>query len=776
MSYDSVDFLNKAHPLGPWCLTSIDPEQKKLETRTFYPPEQVDDCLKWLEENNERNNIYWHVNPVLRAITKKAQRTDIKELAYLHVDIDSKSNSDEDKEKLLRKLLNPPVGIPLPTIIISSGGGYQAFWKLKNPLPIGGELEKAEQAKRYNMQLEVIFGADNCHNVDRLCRLPGTLNIPNEVKRKRGRKPVWAETIEYNPDRIYNLSEFSPLPLVQGHGITGEIIEVTGNVRRLNSIDELSQWNVADRIKVIAVQGTHPDEVKVKDNSRSSWLFDCLCGMVRAGVPEEVMFAVVTDPGFGISESVLDKGANSEKYATRQIKRAIEEAVNPWLRKLNDQFTVISNVGGKCRVAEECMDYGVNRPRLTFQSFSDFRNRYLNQNVEVGVDKNGNPRLVSVGDWWLKHPQRKQYETVVFSPGREIDNCYNLWKGYGVEPLPGENHLGFLKHIQENICENTEEYYDYILKWMARAVQKPDSPGQTAIVLRGRQGTGKSFFANQFGHLFGRHYMQVSDPKHLVGSFNAHLRDCVLLFGDEAFYAGDKKHESVLKTLITEDLITIEAKGIDAESSQNCTHVILASNNNWVVPAGADERRFFVLDVGTGRMQNSNYFRKIAEELKDKGYNNLLYYLLKLDISDFNVRIVPKTMALLEQKIFSLNADEEWWYNKLQEGLWKNLVPKDEVYDDYINYLKQIGIPRRSSQTSLMRFLQKVCAGRIEVIQKHVTDIASSGETRRVRKYCYKFPTITVCRSIWDQLYNTNIPWNRLDPGDIEDVSNLTVF
>jgi H+/Cl- antiporter ClcA len=56
---------------------------------------------------------------------------------------------------------------------------------------------------------------------------------------------------------------------------------------------------------------------------------------------------------------------------------------------------------------------------------------------------------------------------------------------------------------------------------MARSVQRPDSPGYSAIVFRGGQGTGKSFVAKTLGSLFGRHFMQVTDPKHLVGSFNA---------------------------------------------------------------------------------------------------------------------------------------------------------------------------------------------------------------------------------------------------------------
>ena len=54
--------------------------------------------------------------------------------------------------------------------------------------------------------------------------------------------------------------------------------------------------------------------------------------------------------------------------------------------------------------------------------------------------------------------------------------------------------------------------------------------------------------------------MQIFNPAQLVGRFNEHLRDCVLLFGDEAFYAGDKQHESVLKGLIAEPFLQMEGK------------------------------------------------------------------------------------------------------------------------------------------------------------------------------------------------------------------------
>ena len=44
--------------------------------------------------------------------------------------------------------------------------------------------------------------------------------------------------------------------------------------------------------------------------------------------------------------------------------------------------------------------------------------------------------------------------------------------------------------------------------------------------------------------------------------------------------------------------LMVEPKGIDAETASNFVHLIMASNESWVVPAGFGERRLLVLDGG----------------------------------------------------------------------------------------------------------------------------------------------------------------------------------
>lgn len=783
----SIKFLQKWNPAGPWVLTAIQIDRKGIETRTF-DPKSLQQLEAWLTLHNGMNNIYFHVNSTIGVLDKKANREDIKSVDWLHVDIDPIAGQDiqQERDRCLDLLTNRlPKGIPAPSVIVFSGGGFQGFWKLEKPIEINGDLGLAEDAKRYNQQLEVLFGADNCHNIDRIMRLPGTWNIPDAKKLKKGRTKELARVIDFN-DNVYPISNFTAAAGVQIKGDIGfsgskPEIHISGNIRRIADLDELDEWDVPDRVKVIIAQGRHPEQPKNGDNSRSSWVFDCVCNLVRCNVPDEIIFSILTDKDWGISESILEVKSSAEKYAIRQIERAKEWAIDPQLVKLNERFAVIGNMGGKCRIIEEVMDAGLDRTRLTKQSFDDFANRFRNIQIKVGEDAAGNEKTVSLGKWWINHFKRRQFDYIVFVPGKDTPNSYNLWKGFAVEAKPG-NHEAFLEHVLKNVCNGDEVIYNYVVGWMARAVQQPASTGEVAIVMRGKRGVGKSFFAKQFGALFGRHFLQVSNSSHLVGNFNAHLRDTVVLFADEAFYAQDRKHASVLKTLITEDTIPIEAKGVDVETAPNYVHLIMASNDTHVVPAGADERRFLVLDVGTGNQQDIKYFQNLANIMDNGGRAALLHYLMSYDISKFEVRKVPNTDALQEQKLLSLSVEEEWWYQRLQEGRvvsshskWETCVLKDELQGDYIENARKFNINRRGSATSLGKFLARMVPNLSQKqLMAEISGVTGDGFsfTKKERRYHYIIPTLSECRKKWESAFGPE-KWPSYE--EHEEITNKTV-
>ncbi len=620
-------------------------------------------------------------------------------------------------------------------------------------------------------------------------RLPGTLNRPDKKKRDKGRTVALASLVEWYDDRTYDLSQFRQATEVQQGIETGfrpRLAQVnTGNVEPFpHGVDDPRLERVNDYCKVVIVQGCDPEDPTRfakkgtrNELDRSAAVFYVACELVRSEVDDDTIYAVLTDPGFGISESVREAGSRMERYALRQIERAHEDAIDPWLEKLNRRHAVIRNWNGKCRVIEEVYDPSLRRHRVTKQSFEDFRNGYMHEKVEVVVEPDKPPRMEPLGRWWLSHRHRRQFDTLVFAPGRDTPDAYNLWRGFACESVPGDCQL-FLDHILVNVCGGNQEHFDYLIRWMANAVQNPDSPGYSAIVLRGRQGTGKSFTVKMFGRLFGRHYLHVSDPKHLVGAFNAHLRDCVMLFAEEAFYAGDKKHESVLKALITEDMLVIEPKGVDAEMSNNCVHLMMASNDAWVVPANLDDRRFFVLDVGDGHKEDTGYFARIATQLESGGFEALLHHLMTLDLSDFDVRRVPKTEALQQQKIHSMDPLEEWWYGKLQSGLlmdnhsgWTQSVAKLELQGDFLMYARLFNLSRRGNATKLGQTLERFLPKGFPQTEQRslpIQVIGPDGTERQIlRPYYYNLPSLEDCRAYWDEQFGGPYDWPEVVEGEI---------
>ena len=167
---------------------------------------------------------------------------------------------------------------------------------------------------------------------------------------------------------------------------------------------------------------------------------------------------------------------------------------------------------------------------------------------------------------------------------------------------------------------------------MADAVQNPSSRPGVALAIRGQQGVGKGVFVNTFAKLFGPHFIHVTQSSHLVGNFNGHLKDKLLVFADEAFWAGNKQAEGVLKGLVTEDTLSIEMKGVDVGQFPNFIRLILASNNDWVVPASSEQRRFVVVDASSARMQDSSYFGAIINQMNNGGAEALMHHLLSVDL------------------------------------------------------------------------------------------------------------------------------------------------
>ena len=334
------------------------------------------------------------------------------------------------------------------------------------------------------------------------------------------------------------------------------------------------------------------------------------------------------------------------------------------MEALNSKHAVVME-HGKFRIFTESFDPTLKRHFYKHSTKEDFENLYCNNLVEKG------DKLVTKARYWLTHPKRRQYEGVIFDPSNNYEGWLNLWRGWAVEKVRGD--WSWLQQlILEVLADNDQSYYDYILNWLAYMVQKPNKPAEVALCFRGDKGTGKGTLGRAILSLAAQHGLHISSPEHLTGRFNSHLQNCVYLFADEAFWAGDKAGEAKLKQLITEPVVAYEAKGKDMVSGKNLIHIIIASNNDWIVPAGLDgERRFAVFEVNNSRQGDHAFFKTLNKQLYDEGgLAAMLYDLMLRDIKDWAPRQgIPQNNALIEQKLHSMGIEQEWIYTHLQQGI-----------------------------------------------------------------------------------------------------------
>ena len=396
--------------------------------------------------------------------------------------------------------------------------------------------------------------------------------------------------------------------------------------------------------------------------------------------------------------------------------------LNERVELLNESYAVVLN-GTKALVMKTVIDTDGRNERL-FLPTDAFTKLHMNKFLKVGISRFGTPILKNEAAAWLEHWNRKEYtDGIVFEPSTYVNgieehatihgNKLNLWQRYSVEPKQGEH--GALNrihaHITDIICDCDVESVEYLYNWIARCFQYPNENGQVAVALKGEKGSGKGTLGKLIKLIFGQHALQIFNAKHLVGNFNGHLADCCFLFADEAFFAGDKAHENIQKGLITEDMIIIERKGIDAEPMKNRLKILMASNNDWIAPATKDERRYFVRDVSSKKIGNTDYFKALHRDINNPDIQAaFLYEMLHRDISTFNVSKAPDTAALKHQRAQSLDSFGKYWLDVLQRGVifetqhniselryWKDKAAVGLIragYDQWIskNKIQQFGI------------------------------------------------------------------------------------
>ena len=441
------------------------------------------------------------------------------------------------------------------------------------------------------------------------------------------------------------------------------------------------------------------------------------------------------------------------------------------LRKLNLSHAVLSQDGNTNVMLYETTRHSDDK-EIKYSAFPDFRNRYKNRKVRYKYFKSkivdGEQVLIptygvrDIGMLWENWDERRQYDGLDFHPyderkeysswevqwdmwdDWETADESNDWRGQIVKrglnkfmDLDTLNLLTtdrqfeesrdgcrlYLDHMDQVICGNyqgqkREALVHYLICWMSKCLTTHGKDRvKVAPVLQGRQGTGKGTMVSLFGEIFGRHFLHIQNSSRLTDNFNINMMDKLLVYVNEAVFGGNRSVMNMLKGLLTEDEIQLEAKYMNSFTGRNHLNFIYSSNEDWVVPVEWDDRRYLVIDISDQYTNNPNareYFTKIREQWNAGNGKEHLYKFLTSDqimkqADELNYEYDrPRTTAGVSQLLQTdpviswlqqLFLDEGHDYPDIngdtRRAFWKkddwNLFPVEHLYSDFERFNSKSG-------------------------------------------------------------------------------------
>tara|TARA_R110000737_G_scaffold290813_1_gene297438 strand:- start:661 stop:2991 length:2331 start_codon:yes stop_codon:yes gene_type:complete len=314
-------------------------------------------------------------------------------------------------------------------------------------------------------------------------------------------------------------------------------------------------------------------------------------------------------------------------------------------------------IANPCIFVRTCMneDYDMIDQLFNLSDFSTNTAIY----EYISVDKNG--KKVNFLSDWLKDENKRYFEGISFNPYslKENDNTgkhiFNLFTPFKCERVEGEFEKPdwFLDFLFDNIANEEEKSFDWLLKYCAHFFQKPDENIELVPVLRGESGIGKDTFIEILESMMGKlndYVHRTADLNEIFpksGGFNGALKNKLLVQFNEAESIDGIECKEKIKNQATAKYNTINSKYMALMKQKNRAQIIFCSNNNSPVQFSFDERRFLMFMCGVKHKNCKKYWDFIYSMIDNpQKLDELFTYLLSIDISDwkpFEER--PKTRA-----------------------------------------------------------------------------------------------------------------------------------
>lgn len=320
------------------------------------------------------------------------------------------------------------------------------------------------------------------------------------------------------------------------------------------------------------------------------------------------------------------------------------------------------------------------------------------------------------------YTMRNFYKTVDFIPyliEPEVDReTFNLFEGFRFPYTEMKEQPDSIKpwidHIRDVVCCGNVEHAKALTQWMAHIIQRPTEKA-FAVIIYGKQGTGKSILYEFFKRCIGKDYaLQVGRLDELTQAHNTHIRGKLIVNANEATNMPTIRDVNILKGLITETDLIINPKGVNQYIVSNFSRLLITSNHKDCMRLDGDDRRYFCLNISDSQKNNNAYFDPLVATLKDdKIQQDFFNYLSNYDISDFRPQRPP--MSQMKRELIAIGVSnvvdfmhavcENQVFDYDEDAVEINPTQVD-LYAQYINWYNQNDA--RGRRENISQFISKL--------------------------------------------------------------------
>ena len=304
----------------------------------------------------------------------------------------------------------------------------------------------------------------------------------------------------------------------------------------------------------------------------------------------------------------------------------------------------------------------------------------------------------------IRHGKNKPEQSRHFMPFSHTPNDYKLLCGSGSRPildltyLPGvhetvvrdklnvwipsdikPNTLGrklWLDFLEYLVTDKDERYQ--LQRWVATLLARPTTRmGFGCLLITNKHGIGKTTLGKIISKILGTHNTSFPNGSDFEGTYNAwccHKQLCVV---NEIYEGKGYKVYHKLKSVMTDETVTVHEKYIPEYSLDVKVHILACSNSDLPLKIENSDRRWMVPKLTETRWPDEMYV-ELYEWLERGGYGAILQWALEFKdyvkeyehapMSAIKQRIIQDSISLSDEKLtriankFAETESPRWVY------------------------------------------------------------------------------------------------------------------